>query len=74
MLAKYYLNIELHYLFGTICELLKEIKITPADVAEHLMPKTSSKDTQVYLKSLIQAFELAKEEAKKKSEEDAKIV
>jgi len=74
LLAKNYLNIESHSLFGTICELLKEIKITPADVAEHLMPKTSSMDAQVYLKNLIQALELAKEETKVKSEEDAKIV
>ncbi|WJX15770.1 hypothetical protein P8452_05875 [Trifolium repens] len=72
MLAKNYLNIESHNLFGTICELLKEINITPADVAEHLMPKTASGDAEIYLKSLIQALELAKEEARRKSVEDAK--
>lgn len=68
MLAKNYLNIESHYLFGTICELLKKSKVTPADVAEHLMPKTASEDAELYLKSLIQALELAKEEAMSKSE------
>jgi chaperone BCS1 len=72
MLAKNYLNIESHNLFGTICELLKEINITPADVAEHLMPKTASGDAEIYLKSLIQALKLAKEEARRKSVEDAK--
>lgn len=72
MLAKNYLNIESHNLFGTICELLKEINITPADVAEHLMPKTASGDAEIYLKSLIQALQLAKEEAREKSVEDAK--
>ncbi|KEH40138.1 putative ATPase, AAA-type, core, AAA-type ATPase domain-containing protein [Medicago truncatula] len=72
MLAKNYLNIESHNLFGTICELLKEVEITPADVAEHLMPKTASGDAEIYLKSLIQALELAKEEARVKSVEDSK--
>ncbi|WJX09320.1 hypothetical protein P8452_00167 [Trifolium repens] len=72
MLTKNYLNIESHNLFGTICELLKEINITPADVAEHLMPKTASGDAEIYLKSLIQALQLAKEEAREKSVEDAK--
>ncbi|CAL0317215.1 unnamed protein product [Lupinus luteus] len=71
LLAKNYLKIESHHLFGTICELLKETKITPAEVAEHLMPKTSSGDAELYLKSLIQALELAKEEANLKSEEVA---
>ena len=71
LLAKNYLSIESHHLFGTICELLKETKITPADVAEHLMPKTASGDAEVYLKSLIQALELSKGEAMLKSEEDA---
>jgi len=74
LLAKNYLNLESHCSFGTICELLKEIEITPTDVTEHLMPKTSFKDARVYLKSLIQALELAKEEAKVNSEEEAKIV
>lgn len=72
LLAKNYLNIESHHLFATICELLKEIKITPAEVAEHLMPKNASWNAEFYLKSLIQALELAKEEAKVKAEEDAR--
>lgn len=72
LLAKNYLNIESHYLFGTICELLKETKITPAEVAEYLMPKNASGNAEFYLKSLIQALELAKEEARLKAEEDAR--
>ncbi|XP_045791670.1 AAA-ATPase ASD, mitochondrial-like [Trifolium pratense] len=72
MLAKNYRNIESHDLFGTICELLKEVEITPADVAEHLMPKTAFGDAEIYLKSLIQALQLAKEEARRKSVEEAK--
>jgi len=67
LLAKNYLNIESHHLFGTIDELLKEIKITPAEVAEHLMPKSASGDAEIYLKSLIQALELAKQDAPKSS-------
>ncbi|XP_027359202.1 AAA-ATPase ASD, mitochondrial-like [Abrus precatorius] len=74
VLAKNYLNIESHYLFGTICEMLKKTKITPAEVAEHLMPKTASRDAEFYLKSLIQALELAQEEARVKSEEDARKI
>ncbi|KAK7316371.1 hypothetical protein VNO77_35370 [Canavalia gladiata] len=72
LLAKNYLGIESHYLFDTICELLKETKVTPAEVAEHLMPKTASRDSELYLKSLIQTLELAKEEARLKSEQDAR--
>ncbi|KAI4351573.1 hypothetical protein L6164_005922 [Bauhinia variegata] len=72
VLAKNYLNIESHYLFGTIGELLKETKITPADVAEHLMPKNASGDAEFHLNTLIQALELAKEEAKLKSEQEEK--
>ncbi|XP_040868761.1 AAA-ATPase ASD, mitochondrial isoform X3 [Glycine max] len=65
LLARNYLNIESHNLFGRICELLKETKITPAEVAEHLMPKNAFRDADLYLKSLIQALELAKEDARK---------
>ncbi|XP_047170794.1 AAA-ATPase ASD, mitochondrial-like isoform X1 [Vigna umbellata] len=64
LLAKNYLNIDAHHLFGTISELLKEIKITPAEVAEHLMPKNASGDAEIYLKSLIQALESTKMQEK----------
>ncbi|KAJ7974469.1 AAA-ATPase [Quillaja saponaria] len=72
VLAKNYLKLESHPLFATICELLVETKMTPADVAEHLMPRNASGDTEIQLKSLIEALQLTKEEARLKAEEDAK--
>ncbi|KAL5582406.1 hypothetical protein UlMin_014848 [Ulmus minor] len=72
VLAKNYLQIESHNLFPTIRRLLGEINMTPADVAEHLMPKTFISDPEVCLKSLIEGLEKAKEKEKVKSEEDAK--
>ncbi|XP_020238427.1 AAA-ATPase ASD, mitochondrial [Cajanus cajan] len=72
LLASNYLNIESHHLFATICELLKETKITPAEVAEHLMPKNASVNVEFHLRSLIQALELAREESRLKAEEDAR--
>ena len=75
VLAKNYLLIEAHHLFDKISELLKDVKITPADVAEHLMPKKIPGNAEIQLNSLIQALELAKEEAKRlKSEEDARKI
>ncbi|KAF3443175.1 hypothetical protein FNV43_RR12856 [Rhamnella rubrinervis] len=53
-------------------EAFKETNITPADVAEHLMPKTLPGDAETSLKTLIQALEQAKEEQKLKAEEDSK--
>ncbi|GAU39705.1 hypothetical protein TSUD_274990 [Trifolium subterraneum] len=48
--------------------------MTPADVAENLMPKSATDDYETLLKSLIAALENAKEkeeeEAKKKAEKD----
>ena len=50
--------------------------MTPADVAENLMPKSIGEDFETCLKSLIQSLEnakkKAKKEAKKKAEEEAK--
>ena len=72
VLAWNYLLLEAHHLFDKIEILLGEIKVTPADVAEHLMPKTIESDSETSLKSLIQALEMAKKEAalKTKEEED----
>ncbi|KAL3564951.1 hypothetical protein D5086_032997 [Populus alba] len=53
-------------------ELLGETKMTPAEVAEHLMPKTISGDATVCLEGLIGALEKAKEDAILKAEEEAK--
>ncbi|XP_057740915.1 AAA-ATPase ASD, mitochondrial-like [Arachis stenosperma] len=58
LLAKNYLKIESHHLFSTISDLLKHSQITPADVAEHFMPKPAFGDNpDLYLKALIQSLE-----------------
>lgn len=72
VLAKNYLKLESHHLFSTISRLLDETNMTPADVAEHLMPKTLPGDAEASLKTLIQALVQAKEEQKLKAEEDSK--
>lgn len=69
VLAKNYLNVESHPLFGKIEELLGETNMTPADVAENLTPKSSEADAETCLKSLIQALEKCKEESKLKEEQ-----
>ncbi|WCJ22856.1 P-loop containing nucleoside triphosphate hydrolases superfamily protein [Euphorbia peplus] len=72
ILANNYLDIESHALFPDIEKLLGETNITPADVAEHLMPKSDEEDVDVCLKKLINALNKAKaEEEKKKAEEEA---
>lgn len=68
VLAKNYLLLEEHPLFEKVREMLEVegVKMTPADVAENLMPKTSSAraaghDTAgICLRSLVQALEKAK--------------
>ncbi|GAU18054.1 hypothetical protein TSUD_51650 [Trifolium subterraneum] len=40
--------------------------MTPADVAENLMPKVANEDVETSLERLIQALRRSKEEAKKK--------
>ncbi|KAK7266267.1 hypothetical protein RIF29_18909 [Crotalaria pallida] len=40
VLAMNYIDIDSHSLFGRIGNLLEEVKMTPADVAENLMPKS----------------------------------
>ena len=46
--------------------------MTPAEVAEHLMPKTISGDAKVCFESLVGALEKAKQDAILKAEEEAK--
>ncbi|XP_058778746.1 AAA-ATPase ASD, mitochondrial-like [Vicia villosa] len=76
VLAKNYLDVEFHdELFPVIEKLLGETNMTPADVAENLMPKSITEDYETCLKKLIQSLEEAKkkveeEEAKKKAEEE----
>ncbi|KAG8634309.1 AAA-ATPase ASD, mitochondrial [Manihot esculenta] len=69
VLAQNYLDIESHELFAKIQNLLEETKMTPADVAENLMPKSENEDEETCLKKLIAALE----EARKKAEEEAKL-
>ncbi|KAI3961284.1 hypothetical protein MKX01_006998 [Papaver californicum] len=65
ILAKNYLNIDEHPLFETIRCLIDETRITPADVAENLMPKTVNGGdySEVCLGNLITALEKSKEDA-----------
>lgn len=60
VLAKNYLKIETHPTFDTIEKLLGQMKITPADVAENLMPKSPMDDAERCLSSLIGALEEVK--------------
>ncbi|RZC72876.1 hypothetical protein C5167_048348 [Papaver somniferum] len=68
--AKIYLDLESHELFGTIRQLIHEVNVSPADVAENLMPKTIKRDSQVCLQNLIKALEKIKEDGKLKAEEE----
>ncbi|KAJ0716206.1 putative AAA+ ATPase domain, ATPase, AAA-type, core, AAA-type ATPase domain-containing protein [Helianthus annuus] len=70
VLAKNYLDVETHELFPTIGRLLGETNMTPADVAESLMPKSDEEGVEVCLNKLIKSLEVAKEEASLKSVED----
>lgn len=73
VLAKNYLGLDAHSLFGDVERLLAEIEMTPADVAEHLMPKSKDGDVDGCIKSLVAALEEAKEEAKKKEADEEKM-
>ncbi|CAK9146331.1 unnamed protein product [Ilex paraguariensis] len=73
VLAKNYLDLDSHHLFGTIDRLLEETNMTPADVAENLMPKSAEEDAETCLNNLIKALETAKEEARLKAEEEEKL-
>lgn len=80
VLAKNYLDIESHGLYTKIEELLGETDMTPADVAENLMPKSDEEDGESCLNCLISAMEdakvavaKAKEEEKLKAEEKEKL-
>ncbi|KAK7271731.1 hypothetical protein RJT34_27870 [Clitoria ternatea] len=73
VLAENYLDVQSHVLFGRVGRLLEETNVSPADVAENLMPKAVDDDVETCLKRLILALETAKEEARKKAEEEAKL-
>ncbi|VAI80965.1 unnamed protein product [Triticum turgidum subsp. durum] len=65
VLAKNYLDVIEHELFGEVQRLLEETDMSPADVAENLMPmsKKKKRDPDVCLIGLIEALKQAKEEA-----------
>ncbi|KAJ6875374.1 hypothetical protein NC652_034939 [Populus alba x Populus x berolinensis] len=73
VLSRNYLRLEAHPLFDKIESLMKETKITPADVAESLMPKSPLDDAEKCLSHLIQALDEAKEAkaATEKADKDA---
>ncbi|MCI52999.1 putative mitochondrial chaperone BCS1-B-like, partial [Trifolium medium] len=73
MLAKNYLSIESHPLFETVRCLLEETNVTPADVAENLMPKVANEDVEISLERLIQALRTSKEEAEMKAKKEAEM-
>ncbi|XP_043704134.1 AAA-ATPase ASD, mitochondrial-like [Telopea speciosissima] len=72
VLAKNYLDLDSHPLFETIHGLLDETQITPADVAENLMPKSLVGNAKMdCLEALIRALQVTKEEARVKAEEES---
>ncbi|KAJ7970934.1 AAA-ATPase [Quillaja saponaria] len=70
VLAKNFLDIDSHDFFGTIDKLMEETNITPADVSEYLMLKTTENVTSC-LERLIQVLETAKEDAMLQSQKEA---
>ncbi|KAJ8753589.1 hypothetical protein K2173_022830 [Erythroxylum novogranatense] len=69
VLAKNYLELKQHAMFETIQGLMKETKITPADVAENLMPKSPLDGVEKCLSNLIRALEETKAAAAAKERE-----
>ncbi|XP_078150962.1 AAA-ATPase ASD, mitochondrial-like [Carex rostrata] len=69
VLAKNYLGIENHPLFDSIKELLLDVKVSPADLAEGLLKNSGIKDVDVYLQNLIKNLNKSKEEAKKNAKD-----
>ncbi|KAG2310015.1 hypothetical protein Bca52824_021572 [Brassica carinata] len=72
VLAKNYLEIEWHELYGEIERLVEEIDMSPADVAENLMPKSDEEDVEVCLKRLVKSLEEEKDNSRKLAEEEEK--
>jgi len=69
VLAKNYLDVKEHELFGQIAQLLEETDMSPADVAENLMPmsKKKKRDANACFEGLVEALKQAKEEAAAKA-------
>ncbi|CAI9105956.1 OLC1v1004993C1 [Oldenlandia corymbosa var. corymbosa] len=66
--AKIYLNINSHDSFDKVGNLLEETKMTPADVAENLIPKSTEEGADFCVERLIKALEQAKVDARLKAE------
>ncbi|KAJ1288133.1 hypothetical protein BS78_02G066500 [Paspalum vaginatum] len=62
-LAKVYLDVDSHPLFDAVVALLREVDMTPADVAENLTPKGPGEDADSCLAALVDALHKAKEDA-----------
>ena len=73
VLSRNYLRLEAHPLLDKIESLMKETKITPADVAENLVPKSPLDDAEKCLSRLIQALEEAKEAAEATENDERSI-
>ena len=72
VLAKNYLEIEWHELYGEIERLVEDIDMSPADVAENLMPKSDEEDAEVCLRRLVKSLEEERENSRKLAEEEEK--
>ncbi|KAK2411231.1 AAA-ATPase ASD, mitochondrial [Trifolium repens] len=74
VLANNYLKVENHELFEIIEKLISEVKITPADVAENLMPKSPMDDAHKCLSNLIEALEEVMRQSSSKMKEQGEEV
>jgi len=63
VLAKNYLRVDNHHRFDEVRQLLEEVRMTPADVAENVMPKSAGEDADTCLERLVEELKKAKEEA-----------
>ncbi|KAG2309944.1 hypothetical protein Bca52824_021501 [Brassica carinata] len=72
VLAKNYLDLDSHPLFGEIESLLKDTKMAPADVAEKLMSKNQIIDVDGCLKDLVQSLERRRKEQRGQDDDDHK--
>jgi hypothetical protein len=69
-LAKMYLDVDSHELFGAVRELLTEVDMTPADVAENLTRKSVDDDVDSCLAGLVKELQAAKEKSSRGNGQD----
>ncbi|CAF2135619.1 unnamed protein product [Brassica napus] len=69
VLAKNYLDVDSHPLFGEIESLLKDTKIAPADVAEKLIAKNQRIEVDGCLEDLVQSLERKMKEQRGQDED-----